>query len=86
MLKNVNDIKTTGTSNLVKADYDTKISNIEKKILDHYHSEYITNQEFNKLTVDNFAARLKQAKLTSKMILLILLKNTDFDEKLKKMQ
>ena len=31
--------------------------------------------------VDNFAARVKQANLTSKMILLILFKNTDFDEK-----
>ena len=47
LVKKVNAIQGTNTSNLVKkADYNTKIEKIEKKILDH--SKYITTQEFNK--------------------------------------
>ena len=50
LVKKVKDIKTTETSDLVKkADYDTKIGETEKKILDHNHENYITAQEFNKL-------------------------------------
>ena len=49
----------------------TKISEVENKILDN--SKYITTQEFNKLTAENFAARLKQVDLLNK---------TDFDNKL----
>ena len=66
-LKRFNAIQTTDTSNLVKkSDYGTKISGIEKKILDHDHSnKYITTQEFNKLTAENFKARLKQANLAT---------------------
>ena len=44
---------------------------IENKIPDH--TSYITTQEFNKLTAENFAAILKQANLVSKI---------DFDNKL----
>ena len=59
MVKKVDAIQTTDTSDFVKkADYDTKIGEIEKKITDHDH-KYITTQEFNRLKVDNFAARLK---------------------------
>ena len=47
-------------------DYSTKINEIEKKITDHDHDKYITTQEFNKLTSDNFTVRLTQANLTSK--------------------
>ena len=36
---------------------NTKISKVENKIPDN--SKSITNQEFNKLTAENFAARLK---------------------------
>ena len=50
---------------------NTKISEIENKIPDH--AKCITTQEFNTLTIENFAARLKQANLVSK---------TDFDIKL----
>ena len=50
---------------------NTKVSEVENKIPDH--SKYITNQEFNKLMVENFAARSKQADLESK---------TYFDNKL----
>ena len=61
MVKKVNNMKTTytNTSDLVKkADYDAKSGEIEKKILDHNPDKFITTQEFNKLTADNFAARL----------------------------
>ena len=48
-----------------KADYNTKISEIENKITsDHDHDKHITTQEFNKLTSENITARLKQANLT----------------------
>ena len=57
--------KIPSVSNLVrKTEYDTKVNEIEKKITDHSHEEYITAPEFNKLTAENFAARL-QANLTS---------------------
>ena len=46
----------TNVSNLVKkTDYNTKISEIENKIdTDPDHDKYITTQEFNKLTSENF--------------------------------
>ena len=51
--------KIPSVSNLVKkSDYDTKISELEKKITDQKHDKYITTAEFNKLTAENFAARL----------------------------
>ena len=40
---------------------------------DHSHEKYITNPKFNKLTAENFEARLAQANLVTK---------TDFDDKL----
>ena len=43
---------------LKKTSYNTKIAEIQKKILDHNQVKCITTQEFNKLTLDNFAARL----------------------------
>ena len=59
-------------SNLVKqTDYNTKINKTEKKITDHNDDKYITTPEFNKLTTKIFAARLKQANLVTKLILLI---------------
>ena len=65
MVKNVNAIQVVDTSNLVsKADYNTKIDEIEKKIPDH--SKYITTPEFNKLTAENLSERLKEAKLATK--------------------
>ena len=61
-------------SNLVQiTDYETKVNEIEKKTTDHKHDKYITTLEFNKLTAENFAARLAQANLITK---------TDFDAKL----
>ena len=60
--------KIPDVSNLVKkTDYDTKVNEIEKKITDHKHDKYITTPEFNKLTAENFAARLAQVNLVSKI-------------------
>ena len=79
------DIKIPYVSNLVKkTDYSTKISEIEKKITDHDHDIYVTTPEFNKLTAENFAARLAQANLASKSdIANFVKKNPDFYDKLK---
>ena len=66
--------KIPSVSNLVKkTDYDTKITEIEKKLTDHNHDKYITTPEFNTLAADVFNARLAQANLITK---------TDFDAKL----
>ena len=59
-----------------KIDYDTKVNQIEKKITDHCHDKYITTPQFNKLTIENFAARLAQANLVTK---------TDYDDKMIKL-
>ena len=54
--------KIPNVSSLVtKTDYDAKVSEIEKKITDHNHDKYITTSEFNKLTAENFKARLAPA-------------------------
>ena len=51
--------KIPDTSSLVKkTDYNTKISETEKKVTDHDHDQYITTSEFNNLTMEIFAARL----------------------------
>ena len=77
MVKKVNAIQTTGTSNLVKKkkDSDTIIGKIEKKTLDHDNGKYTTTQEINKLMEYNSAARLKQANLASKNDITDLVKN-----------
>ena len=66
--------KIPDVSSLVKkTNYDTKISELEKKLTDHNHDKYITTPEFNTLAADVFNARLAQATLITK---------TDFDAKL----
>ena len=66
--------KITDFSNLVKkTDYNTGISEIENKVSDHDRDEYIITPEFNKITTENFKARLAQANLVAK---------ADFDTKL----
>ena len=62
---------------LKKTNYNNKITEIEKKLTDHNQDKYITTLEFNKLTAENFAARLKQAKRVIK---------THFDDKLKSLK
>ena len=56
-----------------KTNYDTKISEIEKKLTDHNHEKYINTPEFNNLAASVFNARLAQASLITK---------TDFDAEL----
>ena len=65
LVKKVNTIQTTGTSDLVKkTDYNTKVNDIKKKTTDHNHcNKDITTQEFNKVTAEHFAAILAPAKL-----------------------
>ena len=66
--------KIPDTSNLVKkTEYNTKVTEIKKKLTDHSHNKYITTTEFNKLATDAINARLVQADLV---------KYTDFDNKL----
>ena len=74
--------KIPNVSNLVKkTEYNTKISDIENKITtDHDHDKYITTQEFNKLTSENFTARLKQANLASKSDIFDFVKKTDLNK------
>ena len=64
------DEKTPDASDWVtKTVLITKISEIENKISNS--SKYITTQEFNKLTAENFAARLKQGDLVRKTDLIM---------------
>ena len=60
-----------------------KIGETEKTIPDHNHDEYITTEEFNKLTADNFAERLKEAILVTKTDIADIPQRTDFNDKLK---
>ena len=67
-----------------KSDYNTKINEVKKKISDHDHSnKYITTPEFNKLTPESFAERLKQANAARKSDIVIFLNKTDFDNQVK---
>ena len=54
-----------------ETDYDAKISEIKKKVTDHDHDKYIINRKY--YITENFAARLAQANLVTKI---------DFDTKL----
>ena len=84
MVKKANAIQTTDTSNSVKKNWLwQKINEIEKKITDNNYDKYFTTQEFNKLTVQIFAARLAEAILASKTDIADFVKKADFDDKLK---
>ena len=66
-------------SNLVKkTDYSTKIEN--KITADHDHDKCIANQEFKKLTSENFTARLAQVNLASKSDITNFVKKTDLNK------
>ena len=49
-----------------KTDYNTKRNEVEKKASDHNHDKYITTPELNRLTTENFKARVAQADLVTK--------------------
>ena len=55
------------------AEYNTKISETEKRLTDHNHDKYITNPEFSTFTAEVFDTRLARANLVMK---------TDFNTKL----
>ena len=66
--------KLPSISGLVKrADYNTKITDIENILNNHNHDKYVATSEFNNLVANVFNARLAQANLITK---------TDFDAKL----
>ena len=84
----ISDVSSLGTKNALtavennipsvsslvkKTDYNTKITEFEKKLTNYNHGKYITTPEFNTFVVDVFNARLVQANLMTK---------TDFDAKL----
>ena len=56
-----------------KAYYNTKVTEIKKKLTDHNHGKYIDASEFNELADDDFNSRIAQANLITK---------TNFDSKL----
>ena len=63
MVKQVNGSQTINTSDLIKkADYDTKIRDIKKKIPDH--DKYITNKYFNTFSTI-FNKKLKREKIAT---------------------
>ena len=63
MDKKVNAIQTTGSDLVKKADCNTKIEDIKKKVPNH--DKYITKISFDKHTGAIFDERLKQAKLAT---------------------
>ena len=71
---------------LKKTDYNTKSSEIEKKITNHDNDKYITTPEFNKLTAEKFDARLAQVNLASENDIAALVRKSDFDDKLKQIK
>ena len=54
-----------------KTDYNTKITEIENKLNNHNHDKYITTPEFNTLAADVLNARLAQANLITKTVLML---------------
>ena len=71
--------KTPSVSNFVKeTDYNIISNEIRNEITDHDHDKYITTPEFNKLTPENFAARLKQANLATKTDIAKFITKIDF--------
>ena len=70
-ISNITNLATTATTLIA----------VENKIPDD--SKYVTTPEFNKLTAENFVARLAQANLASKNGISNFVKKTDFDSKLK---
>ena len=56
--------KITDTKSLVTTTVLKKKGEVENKIV--HHAKYITTQEFDKLTVENFVARLTRVSILSK--------------------
>ena len=79
LVKKIDTIETTDTSNVVKnTDRNTKISEIINTILNHDHDKYST-QKFSELTREDFAAKPKEAKLATKNDIIDLIKKANID-------
>ena len=76
----INEVKNKRL-NITNLAITTALTTVENKIPDH--SKYITTQEFNKLTVEHFAARLAQENLASEKDIVNFVKKTYFYDKLK---
>ena len=59
--------KIPDVSSLVKkTDYETEISDIEKKITDHDHDKYINTPEFNSLAAGFFYCKISTSRFSNK--------------------
>ena len=68
--------------NITNLATTTALTAVENKLPDH--SKHVATPEFNRLTAEDFDARLALANLASKNDNANFVKNTDFDDKLKK--
>ena len=84
-IPNITNLATNASlnaSNLVKKTYyNTKLSEIEKKVTEQNHDKYITTPELNKFISSNFDLRFKPANLASNSDIANFAKKTDFDNK-----
>ena len=76
----INEVKNR-IPNITNSATTTALTAVENNMSDHIKS--ITTLEFNKLTTENFTARIKQANLATKRNIAGFVKKTDFDDKLK---
>ena len=65
--------------NITNLRINTALTAVENKI--HDDDKYITTPQFNKLTAENFTARLKQENLAIKGDTTDFIKKTDFNDK-----
>ena len=70
----------TKTCNITNLSTTTAIAAAGNRI--HDHSKYITTPEFNKLTEEDFGAKLAKEKLVNKSDIATFVKMTDFDKHL----
>ena len=76
----INEIKNK-ILNIANLAATNALAAVENKKPDH--SNYISTPEFDKLTAENFAARLAQENSTNKNGIANFVKKTDFDNKLR---
>ena len=76
----INEVKSK-ILNIANLATTNALAAVENKKPDH--SNYISTPEFDKLTAENFAARLAQENLTNKNGIANFVKKTDFDNKLR---
>ena len=83
LVKKINAIQITDTSYLVQKNWLwQKMVKLKIKYLIMI-MQYVTTQEFNKLTADYFTARLRQESVATKADINDFVGNTDYNYKLK---